>query len=296
MYAYELSQITIEKFQNGGMDQQLNTDDHKDSEQGHHVSRGDTYKQIKDIGEAITEGARAFLRREYQYLAVFMVLATIVIIILIGAVADWVDAVFTAIAFNIGGATSILCGYIGMSVAVYSNTRTALQAQRGYGPAFTTAFKAGCVMGFTLTSLAVLFLYLLCEAFRDHFSGVNKDFEETGRMFEAVAGYGLGGSSIALFGRVGGGIYTKAADVGADLVGKVEAGIPEDDPRNPAVIADNVGDNVVILLVWVPICSVLLLRLLVLPWSLRLNLLICMAVGVTFSSLSLWFPLVLWSV
>ncbi len=123
---------------------------------------------------------------------------------------------------------------------MYSNVRTTLGAEKpGFFSAFNVAFRAGSVMGFTLTSAAILILYVMLGVYRHHFDRNHWDI-----MMDCISGYGLGGSSIALFGRVGGGIYTKAADVGADLVGKVVHGIPEDDPRNPAVVADNVGDNV----------------------------------------------------
>jgi len=124
-----------------------------------------------------------------------------------------------------------------MMIATYANGRTAFMAIKGYTPAFVTAFKAGAVMGFALVSTALLVLFITINLFKIKFG-------QSEALYEAITGYGLGGSTVALFGRVGGGIYTKAADVGADLVGKVEQGIPEDDPRNPAVIADNVGDNV----------------------------------------------------
>ncbi|CAN0535950.1 unnamed protein product, partial [Ectocarpus sp. 12 AP-2014] len=128
----------------------------------------------------------------------------------------------------------------GWQVAVYSNVRTTIGAQRtGWASSFNVAFRAGSVMGFALTSMAVLVLYIALWGYRQYFGD-----DEWKVMMNCVSGYGLGGSSIAMFGRVGGGIYTKAADVGADLVGKVVHGIPEDDPRNPATIADNVGDNV----------------------------------------------------
>lgn len=156
----------------------------------------------------------------------------------------WSHGIATAIAFVVGGVTSILCGYIGMSIAVYSNARTATMCQKSWTDGFNTAFRAGSVMGFCLTSIGLLILYISVIAFRHFFPWDKNNTHVSEVLFECITGYGLGGSSIALFGRVGGGIYTKAADVGADLVGKVEAGIPEDDPRNPAVIADNVGDNV----------------------------------------------------
>jgi H(+)-translocating pyrophosphatase len=132
-------------------------------------------------------------------------------------------------------------GYLGMKVAVYSNVRTTVSAQRsGWTQCFNTAFRAGAVMGFALCGLGIFMLYVSLLAFRIHYPLP----EQWIYLTECLTGYGLGGSSIAMFGRVGGGIYTKAADVGADLVGKVVHGIPEDDPRNPATIADNVGDNV----------------------------------------------------
>jgi H(+)-translocating pyrophosphatase len=163
---------------------------------------------------------------------------------LLGFIHGWVPALFSLIAFVVGAVTSIICGFVGMRIAVYSNSRTALQAAQGYTPAFATSFKAGCVMGFALCSLALLVLFILVNLFSLEWSDVLTNVESSTTMYECISGYGLGGSSVALFGRVGGGIYTKAADVGADLVGKVERDLPEDDPRNPAVIADNVGDNV----------------------------------------------------
>jgi inorganic pyrophosphatase len=148
------------------------------------------------------------------------------------------NAAFTTAAFLLGAVTSVVSGYLGMRIATFANARTTLEARRGIGAAFATAFRSGAVMGFLLSSLGLLVFYIAIKIFglyyRDDWEG----------LYESITGYGLGGSSMALFGRVGGGIYTKAADVGADLVGKVERNIPEDDPRNPAVIADNVGDNV----------------------------------------------------
>lgn len=148
------------------------------------------------------------------------------------------NGAFSTIAFLVGAATSILSGYLGMAIATYANARTALEARKGVAPAFMAAFRSGAVMGFLLAGNALFVLFVLILSFKKVYGD---DWEG---LYEAITGYGLGGSSIALFGRVGGGIYTKAADVGADLVGKVEKDIPEDDPRNPAVIADNVGDNV----------------------------------------------------
>ena len=148
------------------------------------------------------------------------------------------NGAFSTIAFLVGAVTSILSGFLGMKVATFANARTALEARKGIAPAFMTAFRSGAVMGFLLAGLGLLVLYILTALFKVVYG------DDWVGLYEALTGYGLGGSSIALFGRVGGGIYTKAADVGADLVGKIEKDIPEDDPRNPAVIADNVGDNV----------------------------------------------------
>merc|ERR1719437_188130 len=147
----------------------------------------------------------------------------------------------TAISFLLGAFTSMGSGYLGMKVAVFSNVRTTVSAQAGgWTACFNTAFRAGAVMGFALCGLGILMLYGTMLVFRKTYS----EPEDWVYLTECLTGYGLGGSCIAMFGRVGGGIYTKAADVGADLVGKVVHGIPEDDPRNPATIADNVGDNV----------------------------------------------------
>jgi len=145
---------------------------------------------------------------------------------------------FSALSFSLGAVTSMICGYLGMMVGTYGNVRTAVEARRGMAPAFSAAYRSGSVMGFLLSSLALLMLFGAVHLYRLYFK------DDWSSLFAAVAGYGLGGSSVALFGRVGGGVYTKAADVGADLVGKVERGIPEDDPRNPAVVADLVGDCV----------------------------------------------------
>mmetsp|Transcript_9565 Transcript_9565/g.14825 ORF Transcript_9565/g.14825 Transcript_9565/m.14825 type:complete len:661 (+) Transcript_9565:863-2845(+) len=154
---------------------------------------------------------------------------------------DMVRGFCTTLSFLLGAFTSMASGYLGMKVAVYSNVRTTVSAQKaGWTPCFNVAFRAGAVMGFALCGLGILMLYFTMLAFRVHYSAPS----DWVYLNECITGYGLGGSCIAMFGRVGGGIYTKAADVGADLVGKVVHGIPEDDPRNPATIADNVGDNV----------------------------------------------------
>lgn len=138
-------------------------------------------------------------------------------------------ALFSTIAFVLGAITSIVSGFLGMKIATYANARTTLEARKGVGKAFVVAFRSGAVMGFLLAANGLLVLYIAINLFKLYYGS---DWEG---LFEAITGYGLGGSSMALFGRVAGGIYTKAADVGADLVGKVERNIPEDDPRNPAV-------------------------------------------------------------
>ncbi|KAG1671066.1 hypothetical protein FOA52_000737 [Chlamydomonas sp. UWO 241] len=200
-----------------------------------------------DIQTAIQEGSSSFLMTEYRYIGVFMVIMAVTIFSLLSMVPpedgrtkedELRNGAFSTIAFVIGGVTSCTCGYLGMMIATFANARTAIQARKGIAPAFMCAFRSGAVMGFLLSGLGLLTLFSMISMFKQFYG------DDWVGLFEAVTGYGLGGSSIALFGRVGGGIYTKAADVGADLVGKIEQGIPEDDPRNPAVIADNVGDNV----------------------------------------------------
>ena len=180
-------------------------------------------KKMKEIASAISEGAQAFLTAEYKILIFFVA----ILFVLIGVgVGSWI----TAICFVVGALFSTLAGYFGLTVATRANVRTANAAkEKGINQALSIAFSGGAVMGMCVAGLGVL--------------GVSVIYLVTGNV-EVLSGFSLGASSIALFARVGGGIYTKAADVGADLVGKVEAGIPEDDPRNPAVIADNVGDNV----------------------------------------------------
>ena len=209
----------------------------------------DTSKLI-GIYEAIREGADSFLRAEYTICAYFIVVFGIAVLLLVsytGGEFHIEEGGLTAVSFVAGGVTSIVSGLIGMKVAVYSNARTTVMAAgpNAWTDAFNTAFRAGSVMGFALVGLSMLVLFVLAHFYTLHFT----DWDVVGsgealKLTECLAGYGLGGSAIALFGRVGGGIYTKAADVGADLAGKVVEDIPEDDPRNPATIADNVGDNV----------------------------------------------------
>lgn len=180
--------------------------------------------RMREIAGHIREGAMAFLKREYKVMAIVI----IVIFLVIGIFIGWV----TALLYVIGALLSVLAGFFGMNVATKGNVRTANAAhESGINKALKIAFRSGAVMGLCVSCLGLLGLGVIFVVM-----GVD--------CANVVTGFGLGASSMALFGRVGGGIYTKAADVGADLVGKVEAGIPEDDPRNPAVIADNVGDNV----------------------------------------------------
>lgn len=179
-------------------------------------------KLMDDIANSIQAGAMAFLKKEYYYLSIFVFILFVIIAIFL--------SIKTAVAFVVGAGFSILAGFAGMKIAVKANVRTAEAAKTGMKEALSVAFSGGAVMGLAVSGLGLLGVTFFCIVY-------NLDIQY-------ITGFGLGASSIALFSRVGGGIYTKAADVGADLVGKVEAGIPEDDPRNPAVIADNVGDNV----------------------------------------------------
>lgn len=188
-------------------------------------------ERMVELMTAIQEGARAFLRREYQWVAGFVVAMAVLIFALLDYGRPW-----GAIAYVLGAVFSALAGFIGMDIATKANARTTQAATIGANKALPLAFRGGAVMGFTVAGLALFGISMSYLVF--------VEWLEVDQPFEVVTAFALGGSSIALFSRVGGGIYTKAADVGADLVGKVEAGIPEDDPRNPATIADNVGDNV----------------------------------------------------
>ena len=198
---------------------------------------------VQEIGTLIQEGAMAFLRREYTILAAFVVLIFVILTVfidfnvtsnstieeLIAGGNLSVTGPWTAIAYLAGAIGSALAGYIGMNIAVRGNTRTATAAETGLNPALRVAFNSGAVMGLTVVGIGIVGVTALWLVFGNP---------------NVIAGFGFGASSIALFARVGGGIFTKAADVGADIVGKIEEDLPEDDPRNPAVIADNVGDNV----------------------------------------------------
>ncbi len=199
---------------------------------------------IQFIGKAIRDGANAFLSREYKMLSIFVVIMFVILAVLIdydvtGRVEESAerlgntfkqrDLPYTALAYISGAIGSALAGLVGMSIAVRANTRTTVKAKTGLNAALRVAFNSGTVMGVSVVGIGLIGITAMYWIFKD---------------ITVVAGFGFGASSIALFARVGGGIYTKAADVGADLVGKIEQGIPEDDPRNPATVADNVGDNV----------------------------------------------------
>lgn len=197
-----------------------------------------TTARLKEISGAISEGAMAFLAREYKYVGAFVAaFAVLIFFTLNNPATQFHGGLFSAISFISGALVSSVCAFFGMKIATIGNVRTTIRAQDSISAAFKVAFNSGAVMGFGLVGLAVFSLITICLVYGTY-------IEEPEHVMEMVAGFGLGGSTVALFGRVGGGIFTKAADVGADLVGKVEQGIPEDDPRNPAVIADNVGDNV----------------------------------------------------
>jgi len=200
--------------------------------------------KIFNIYTLIYDGAHSFLYAEYRYIGVFCVAFSVIIVVLLGAIDNWKSGGLTAVSFMIGCLTSVVAGLLGMKIGVYTNARTSVQATFGLDLAFSTAFKGAIVMGFVLCGLGVLNLWITVQIMWAAYPEAMNDQNVAKTMFEVIAGFGLGGSCIGLFGRVGGGIYTKAADVGADLVGKVEQGMDEDDPRNPACIADNVGDNV----------------------------------------------------
>ncbi|HZD43269.1 MAG TPA: sodium/proton-translocating pyrophosphatase, partial [Methanomicrobiales archaeon] len=188
---------------------------------------------MRKIAGAIHLGAMVYLKRQYTAITIFVV-AMALILTAIPSIGP-----LTAIAFVIGAALSATAGFVGMSAATLANVRTTNAARKSMAEAFRVSFSSGMVMGLTVVGLGLLGLSLVFY-FMNYFSGLTT----LEAVVAAVSGFSFGASSIALFARVGGGIFTKAADVGADLVGKVEAGIPEDDPRNPAVVADNVGDNV----------------------------------------------------
>ncbi len=189
-------------------------------------------ERMQEISRSIQEGARAFIKREYQYVFIFVVLLVILLSVALRGESGWL----IAICYVFGAACSLTAGFVGLSIATKANARTTQGARSGVAEALRIAFRGGAVMGLSVAGLGLLGIsicYLIFEVWLGFYNSSS-----------IILGFSLGASSVALFARVGGGIFTKAADVGADLVGKVEAGIPEDDPRNPAVIADNVGDNV----------------------------------------------------
>ena len=201
---------------------------------------GDDRMQM--IARWVADGALAFLKTEYKYLAIFVICVAILLGVSNAGLED--SNAFIALSFVLGAICSGLAGWIGMKVATKANVRTTAAARSGLNPALQVAFSGGAVMGLCVVGLGLLGLSILFIIYSALYPESLTDTTVMRLVLNILAGFSLGASSIALFARVGGGIYTKAADVGADLVGKVEAGIPEDHPLNPATIADNVGDNV----------------------------------------------------
>jgi len=220
-------------------------------------------KAVTSISKKVSDGATTFLVAEYRYMAAFLVVFAGLLYAMLGlsmanptdknapvVEAPWSNAFMSVVTFLAGALTSIVSGWFGMRIAVFCNSRTAVMAtegaaegnqSKGFSAAFQMAFRGGLCMGFCLTSMGCLALFIVVKVCQMYFGTEAAKVEE---LYECVAAFGMGGSVVACFGRVGGGIFTKAADVGSDLVGKVENNIPEDDPRNPGVIADCIGDNV----------------------------------------------------
>ncbi|MEA2531162.1 MAG: K(+)-stimulated pyrophosphate-energized sodium pump, partial [Thermomicrobiales bacterium] len=207
-------------------------------------SRDQGTTEMQDIAGRIFEGALAYLKRQYRTIALLAIVVAVVIGVLVALFEkdhETERGIITAVAFLVGAALSGLSGFIGMYVAVRSNIRTAAGARKNLGEALIVALRGGAVSGFLVVALALLGVGGVYAVVYQFAEGAEAKVAETPYW---IVGFAFGASFVALFAQLGGGIYTKAADVGADLVGKVEAGIPEDDPRNPAVIADLVGDNV----------------------------------------------------
>ncbi len=197
--------------------------------------------QMREIAQAIREGARAFLRRQYRTIAMIAAALAVLFAVALGLQKGWDLGLKTAGAFTLGATFSALSGFIGMQISIRSNVRSAAGSLKSFNDALVIALRGGAVSGLAIVSMSLAGVALLYYGFGGA-SAVTKDAQN--QVVLSIVGFGFGASLVALFAQLGGGIYTKAADVGADLVGKVEAGIPEDDPRNPAVIADLVGDNV----------------------------------------------------
>ena len=208
-------------------------------QRGKVMSYSEGTEKMQKIAASIREGANAYLKHQYTTVAKVFVVVFVILLVIAFASGGRMLSKFTPFAFLTGGIWSMLAGFIGMKIATNSNARTAQAASESLNKGLRVAFSSGSVMGFTVVGLGMLdisiWFFLLRYAF---------GMDDPVALGNVMVMNGMGASFMALFARVGGGIYTKAADVGADLVGKVEAGIPEDDPRNPATIADNVGDNV----------------------------------------------------
>src|SRR5438128_5329734 len=196
---------------------------------------------MREITGAIQQGARAFLRRQYKTIAIIAAALAILFAVALGAQKGLLAGFETAGAFALGATFSALSGYIGMQIAIRSNVRSAAGSLKSFNEALVVALRGGAVSGLAIVGLSLTGVAILYYGYG---YGVAPTGPAQRDLILSLVGFGFGASLVALFAQLGGGIYTKAADVGADLVGKVEAGIPEDDPRNPAVIADLVGDNV----------------------------------------------------